>query len=107
MGVLNYIHSEKWNRKFDIILKTVPVIHEDILWKLNEAYSLRTADSARWLTDKLHILRDRVDRGDNFYLEGFGLLNKNSFGVFISRHYPDAEIQILGTGGDNQNEAAV
>lgn len=81
----------QFNRDLDSLLSTT-LLTRDLIADFDEAFRYDAATSHSWLVAKLRILRDRLELGDEFRIEGSQLvLRRDSFVAWVRARFPGVE----------------
>lgn len=78
-----------FNKEFDYKLKSTNVLSYEIIKKFDKAYSYDAASSINWLTQKLKIIKARIEEGQQIFLENQEInLDSLSFKTWVCNKYP-------------------
>jgi hypothetical protein len=87
------------NRELDEQLSHTGIVDAALCAKLAEAYSYDSASTVGWVEAKLHVLAERLMRGDQLHLfepaqqQPLAITSDRDFAIWAKRHFPVARYE--------------
>ncbi len=77
----------EYNRELDKFLSETKSLPMELINRFNDAYNYGNSTPMQWLIHKLHILRNRVEKGET--IQAGIVLDKVGFLEWVKNTYPD------------------